>query len=1002
MTQYAGETDPAAPLRVFVSYAAEDDEARINLEKFLRPDVRNGLIDIWHDRKLLPGDRFGDVIAEQLEESDLVALLVSPDFLSSDYIHEKEMRRALERHESGEVRVIPILLDDCRWKSTPLRDLHVIPDRARPVAAWDRPAEAWTKVAEEFVKIAKGVSPPTRTIRVPEARRADPTRYLQSLREEHTYVEVRGMGARVAEQLELQQVYTRLTVAAPGGAERPKHGRRKSRDVDSLGERREEDHHRQLEDVLAEHRHMALVGDPGSGKTTFLRYVAQNLARARLGDAGAAARLGLDTGEEPPFPVFIKLEKLARFLTDHGDSDFPDEAPEHFHRYLRHMLAGHHYGLPDAYLCDRVRDGGCFLLLDGLDEVPGQELRERLVRLIEKVVVAGKEANRHLITCRSRAYEGQVQLREDVTTFRLAPFQRAQVERFVEGWSRALFRVGAGDVDSPQAARAADCGNELLAAIDMNPSGATFSASPLMLTVLAVVHWNRKRLPQQRAELYDAAVEYLLESRRELSDYATPLRRECLQAVAMAMFEDREGVQRSMGRMDAANAAVRVLGVERQAALEFLENEELYSGVLVSRTAGEVEFWHLTFQEYLAALELAQDDEGWSRLAAHLFDDRWSEVVLLYAGCVRRLRGGRAAGRLLQRVLNTGSDPITKARAVGMAARILNDIRPYGGDPAQGTTYEDDLSETLAIFEPGGQAVAEFVRVEVGEALGQAGDPRLTEPAARRILIPGGSFWMGAQSKSPEAPGFDKEADDDEAPVRLVTVSAFTMGRFPVTVQEYRRFVDAGDDGYLNPRLWDSSGWAWREKEQVETPGGWSDQLRHPNRPVTGVSWFEADAYCRWVHGRLPTEAEWEWAARGAEARRFPWGPEKPTADHANMMLNVGEPSPVGIYPLGATPEGVQDLAGNVFEWCADWFGQYDPDLGPHPKGPSYGTLRVLRGGSFNFVPLYLRASYRGSVPPGYRGADRGFRVVWSLAGGRALPKGSVGETSHSRSQRTA
>lgn len=264
-------------------------------------------------------------------------------------------------------------------------------------------------------------------------------------------------------------------------------------------------------------------------------------------------------------------------------------------------------------------------------------MRERLVRLIEQVTIAGKAvSNRHLITCRTRAYEGRVRMAGDVATLRLAALGASQVEQFTDGWSRALFRVDPHESESPRAQEAARYRDDLLGAVAENPSGATFAESPLMLTVLAVVHWNRRKLPEQRAELYDHAVEYLLESRRELSPYATPVRRECLQAVAIAMFEDPEGVQRSLGRREAAEAVSPVLGVDTARGVEFLENEELYSGVLVSRMEGEVEFWHLIFQEYLAALGLSQAEDGWTRLRDHLYDDRWSEVVRLLAGCERR------------------------------------------------------------------------------------------------------------------------------------------------------------------------------------------------------------------------------------------------------------------------------------------------------------------------------------------------------------------------------
>ena len=185
----------------------------------------------------------------------------------------------------------------------------------------------------------------------------------------------------------------------------------------------------------------------------------------------------------------------------------------------------------------------------------------------------------------------------------------------------------------------------------------------------------------------------------------------------------------------------------------FLDDESLDSGLLVSRTEGEFEFWHLTFQEYLAALELVALElttagEYWRRVHGRLFDDRWNEVILLLAGCLLRTGGLRAARGFIERVLSTGSDLVGRARAVGLLGRVLSDLRPYGGDPSVGTGYQEALRETRALFKPGGEPAPEEVRVEVGEALGQAGDPRLADPEANRVRIAGGRFRMGAQKEN--------------------------------------------------------------------------------------------------------------------------------------------------------------------------------------------------------------------------------------------------------------
>src|SRR5262249_7581369 len=160
------------------------------------------------------------------------------------------------------------------------------------------------------------------------------------------------------------------------------------------------------------------------------------------------------------------------------------------------------------------------------------------------------------------------------------------------------------------------------------------------------------------------------------------------------------------------------------------------------------------------------------------------------------------------------------------------------------------------------------VRLEAAEALGQAGDPRLAKN--NWIPIPAGSFLMGTQ-KDPSKPNYDPDAEDEESPVHQVHLAEFQIGRYPVTVEEYRK---CGEDvgGYGDERWWSAGGFG-----STEGPGDWDEQVVHPNWPVVSVSWYEAAAYCEWLgervlqRVRLPTEAEWERAARGTTGRRYPW-----------------------------------------------------------------------------------------------------------------------------------
>jgi len=298
--------------------------------------------------------------------------------------------------------------------------------------------------------------------------------------------------------------------------------------------------------------------------------------------------------------------------------------------------------------------------------------------------------------------------------------------------------------------------------------------------------------------------------------------------------------------------------------------------------------------------------------------------------------------------------------------------------------YQELLDRVMAIFDAErAKGIDIKVIIEAAEALGQAGDPRFTDAARAEnwVTIPAGEFLMGAQKDDPSRPNYDREAYEEEAPVHRVSLDAYQIARYPVTVGEYLRFVEA--EGYEDESLWTQQGFG-----KWSTPEGWEEQLEHPTRPVVGVSWYEAAAYAAWMGCRLPTEAEWERAARGPEGRRYPWGDDKPDP----LLLNYSEskincPTPVGIYSRGTTPDGILDMAGNVWEWCSDWFAEYPKTGVKAPKGPLSGSGRVLRGGSWNNNPRNCRATYRNNNDPDERNDNIGFRLV-SLSFGLALPLG--------------
>ncbi len=822
-------------------------------------------------------------------------------------------------------------------------------------------------------------------------------RYVRHLRTTRSILNLRGIRSFQPLSIELEHSYITLRALDPERTERAlaaTKGRARTAAIAQLLEK-EQEKPLPLQQLLAKHKRLVVLGDPGSGKTTFLSYLTLSVARAIADDNLALLQARLGRWSQAPLPIALPLREFGRYLRNLPARKRIGPQPQWLLDYLREYYDGWNLQLPGDFFTHHLDAGRCLIMLDGLDEVADFNERVLVSEQVEAFVQRyGDNGNRFIITCRVRGYEGQARLGQKFMTSTLLPFTDDDIRQFANAWCLAVAAAQVQTADESVRQKASAEAEDLIQAIHASPKVRELASNPLLLTVIALVHERRAKLPERRSELYNECTEVLLgyretgkegEESKRLAHYTgTALqmdageKRAFLEPIALAMHEDNvrewefevivSALAKQFQERGHAPADARDMGKD------FLETLTVRSGLIQEVEQNMYGFLHLSFQEYLAARKIADTPKYIGDTLSHLDDSWWRETILLQAGHLSETGRSRVS-ELVKAILSAPGDPLDRLNFAGLC---LVDV---GRLKAEATLWDRVVGDLLAVLtgkEPPKR------RAAAGVVLAKLGDPR--EGVGVSDGLPD-ILWSQVIPAVPFPMGNDKPAArySDEQPRFQCTLirQPYRISRYPVTVAQYQAFVKAR--GYEQRRFWTEAGWAWKEKGKISGPQTYRDPFQTPNHPQVGVSWYEAHAFCQWLADvtglpiRLPSEAEWERAARHTDARLYPWGQDAPKLRCNMRDTGIGSTCAVGLFPDGDAVCGAADMSGNMWEWCrTKWLDTYERYEQQADDDPAGSERRVVRGGSWVDDEGFVRCAHRYWDVPDHRLDECGFRVVCS------------------------
>ncbi|MCW5557574.1 MAG: SUMF1/EgtB/PvdO family nonheme iron enzyme, partial [Verrucomicrobiae bacterium] len=691
-------------------------------------------------------------------------------------------------------------------------------------------------------------------------------------------------------------------------------------------------------------------------------------------------------------PIILPL----RLFASRQPQSPPEPTPEPLWKFLKDQAKSHHPQADLEALEDAAIAGWLLICFDGADEVPPAQ--QDYVRQCLQSFSRAYSGTRIVLTCRIIPWQKLGWKLSGFGVFPLAEFTEEQIRRFVTVWYIAHRKPRGRFTREEADERTASLIQAVLGRIELR----RLAGNPMLLTVMALLHTHRGRLPDDRTRLYQDVVNHLLlrwDDTRKIGNEVFPGVTELLlqggpkadenslhRTLAQAAYEAHEACpadRRATGTADIPLDRLRALFCKLHSseswdwAKEVIRTLQVRSGLLIPREEDVFCFPHRSFQEFMAALHLVKQPR-WQRHAARLVEDTgyWREVIKWAAGRTTHLLDDPGATILLLRELCPSAEPSSSLewRRLALAAEVLLEAQP-----AKLADFEDGpdtirriVGRLVRLLDQPVSDLTVKERALAAAALGRLGDPRTgVGVKARRVGQQSAErrpdfAWCGPDPQRPGEPfpagpflmgGDPRALSSSNQPFHCTRIERpFVISKYPITVEQYRLFVQA--NGYENDHFWTAEGRKWRDGQAdtaswpewmesakeayrrntfpIHAPEDYGPAFETSNHPQAGVTWFEAAAFCRWINAtftaeelglpkgwrvRLPTDAEWERAARWPnglgerQIRPFPWG-DMETAEELNRRCNWGgtsldQTSAVGLFsPSGDSSAGMADLAG--------------------------------------------------------------------------------------------